>query len=228
MHPPKRDDVDVAYLYAYAGMNLLVDLACTGLFYLKSFFGGSLFEEEEYTPLLSDSEDGDGATISEEKQRDSLKAELEMVALKREHEIWKSRSPDRSGLFGGGGGGRGGVVEEVEEGQSGIEVHDSTRPRGMAHLFRSEKGSATCPDDEKEALIPSSSSTSSAEGTTYEGSASCHSTGGSGQKKNINMLAAFTHVLCDTLRTIAVFLAALVSTLTGLDGDKCDVRPVHL
>ena len=43
------------------------------------------------------------------------------------------------------------------------------------------------------------------------------------EKKNINMMSAFTHILGDTLRTVAVFLAALVSSLTGIDGDKCDV-----
>jgi Co/Zn/Cd efflux system component len=43
-----------------------------------------------------------------------------------------------------------------------------------------------------------------------------------GDKKNLNMMSAFTHVLGDTLRTISVFLAALVSTLTGIDGDICD------
>eukprot|EP01037_Dinobryon_pediforme_P022979 gene22979-24301_t len=49
------------------------------------------------------------------------------------------------------------------------------------------------------------------------------STTKSREKKNINMMSAFTHILGDTLRTVAVFLAALVSSLTGIDGDKCDV-----
>lgn len=42
-------------------------------------------------------------------------------------------------------------------------------------------------------------------------------------KKNINMMAAFSHILGDTLRTVAEFMAALVSTITGIDGDECDV-----
>ena len=41
-------------------------------------------------------------------------------------------------------------------------------------------------------------------------------------KKNLNMMSAFTHILGDTLRTIAMFLAALVSTISGVEGDICD------
>lgn len=45
---------------------------------------------------------------------------------------------------------------------------------------------------------------------------------GSSSKANLNMISAFTHILGDTLRTIAMFVAALVSTITGIDGDICD------
>ena len=46
-------------------------------------------------------------------------------------------------------------------------------------------------------------------------------------KRNINMMAAFSHILGDTLRTVAEFMAALVSTVTGIDGDECDVSHTH-
>ena len=42
------------------------------------------------------------------------------------------------------------------------------------------------------------------------------------KKKNLNMLSAFFHVGGDTLRTIAIFSAALVSTITGANPDLCD------
>jgi cation diffusion facilitator family transporter len=44
----------------------------------------------------------------------------------------------------------------------------------------------------------------------------------SSNKANLNMISAFTHILGDTLRTISMFVAALVSTLSGIDGDICD------
>ena len=47
-------------------------------------------------------------------------------------------------------------------------------------------------------------------------------------KRNINMMAAFSHILGDTLRTVAEFMAALVSTITGIDGDECDVSHLLL
>lgn len=50
--------------------------------------------------------------------------------------------------------------------------------------------------------------------------AAAHGQGGG--KKNLNMMSAFTHIIGDTLRTFAMFAAALVATLTGIDGDICD------
>eukprot|EP01036_Dinobryon_divergens_P025534 gene25534-34091_t len=42
------------------------------------------------------------------------------------------------------------------------------------------------------------------------------------QEKNLNMISAFTHVGGDTLRTCAVFIAAVVSDTTSVSGSVCD------
>jgi Co/Zn/Cd efflux system component len=42
------------------------------------------------------------------------------------------------------------------------------------------------------------------------------------QEKNLNMISAFTHVGGDTLRTCAVFIAAVVSDTTTAPGSVCD------
>lgn len=42
------------------------------------------------------------------------------------------------------------------------------------------------------------------------------------RKTNLNMISAFTHVGGDTLRTVSVFIAALVSTIGGFSGEICD------
>lgn len=42
------------------------------------------------------------------------------------------------------------------------------------------------------------------------------------QEKNLNMISAFTHVGGDTLRTCAVFIAAVVSDTTSASGSVCD------
>lgn len=39
---------------------------------------------------------------------------------------------------------------------------------------------------------------------------------------NINMFSAFTHIGCDTLRTLAIFLSAIVSSTTGTKSSLCD------
>eukprot|EP00607_Mallomonas_marina_P010207 CAMPEP_0182422336 /NCGR_PEP_ID=MMETSP1167-20130531/7988_1 /TAXON_ID=2988 /ORGANISM="Mallomonas Sp, Strain CCMP3275" /LENGTH=277 /DNA_ID=CAMNT_0024600303 /DNA_START=282 /DNA_END=1115 /DNA_ORIENTATION=+ len=41
-------------------------------------------------------------------------------------------------------------------------------------------------------------------------------------KRNLNMISAITHVGGDTLRTSSMFIAALVSTITGVAGDIVD------
>eukprot|EP01038_Epipyxis_sp_PR26KG_P004310 gene4310-6107_t len=41
-------------------------------------------------------------------------------------------------------------------------------------------------------------------------------------KKNLNMMSAFTHILGDTFRTVAVLSAALVSSIFSIKGDICD------
>jgi len=40
--------------------------------------------------------------------------------------------------------------------------------------------------------------------------------------KNLNMISAFTHVGGDTMRTIAVFIAAVVADTTSVAGSVCD------
>ena len=53
-----------------------------------------------------------------------------------------------------------------------------------------------------------------------------HSTDQAGErnpiKKNLNMISAFTHVWCDTLRTISVFVAAIVASTTTVSSTLCD------
>ena len=79
------------------------------------------------------------------------------------------------------------------------------------------------------ATIPSGSTQESVPATTSPGvkSPSIQSTISSRNKTyfshaNINMFAAFTHIGSDTLRTIAIFLAATVSTITGINSSLCD------
>lgn len=41
-------------------------------------------------------------------------------------------------------------------------------------------------------------------------------------KKNLNMISAFTHVGCDTMRTLSVFVAAIIASTTNVTGTLCD------
>ena len=42
------------------------------------------------------------------------------------------------------------------------------------------------------------------------------------EKANLNMISAFTHVTGDTFRTISIFVAAVVATVTDVPGNLCD------
>ncbi len=41
-------------------------------------------------------------------------------------------------------------------------------------------------------------------------------------KSNVNMMSAFTHVGGDTIRTLSVFIAAAIVSITGADSTLCD------
>jgi Co/Zn/Cd efflux system component len=41
-------------------------------------------------------------------------------------------------------------------------------------------------------------------------------------KRNLNMISAFTHVWCDTLRTLSVFVAAIIVSVLKLPSTLCD------
>jgi cation diffusion facilitator family transporter len=167
-HPPLIDDVNVKYLYAFAVVNLFVDLVCGFLFYLR---GEEIFLEAHDIPQLS---------------LDTS------VAFDSDDEFGFLDSGDSDDELG---------VGPHLGSHLSTSNHSKTEPESMGFLR------AYC-----------FSSSGSAESSGSKNAASA----GPGDKKNLNMMSAFTHVLGDTLRTISVFLAALVSTLTGIDGDICD------
>jgi Co/Zn/Cd efflux system component len=169
-HPPLIDDVNVTYLYAFAAVNLLVDLICGLLFYLR---GEEIFLEAHEIPTLS---------------LDTS------VAFDSDDEFGFLDSGDSDDELGVGGLHVGGHLSTSNH----AKVAESTSMGFLRAYCFSSSGSAE---------------SSGAKEVTAAGP---------GDKKNLNMMSAFTHVLGDTLRTISVFFAALVSTLTGIDGDICD------
>lgn len=160
-HPPVKDDVNVEYLFSYSVGNFVVDVICSGLFYIRR---NQIFQEEAAVPKISLN-----TTISFNPE-DDLDVD----------------------------------DEEKEFGVLGGESSRST-PSSSTHFDRHEDmaGSSSC-------------------WTTCTSCLSCGCCSSSSKHVNINMMSAFVHILGDTLRTIAIFLAAFVSTVTGIDGDICD------
>ena len=97
----------------------------------------------------------------------------------------------------------------------------SSRDKNYFHIVR------TSPDPDEANREPtryrSSDNLLVRDGNLTEQPEQSPSPSASRSKRNINMMAAFSHILGDTLRTVAEFMAALVSTITGIDGDECDV-----
>jgi Co/Zn/Cd efflux system component len=154
-HPPAKDDVNVDYLFSYSVGNFVVDIICSGLFYLRR---NQIFQEQETIPKISLN-----TSISFNPEDD-----LEV---------------------------------DEEEKEFGTLDGSSSRPTtSSTHLDRHEDCFSTC-----KSCFTCGCCTPSSSGHV-----------------NINMMSAFVHVLGDTLRTIAIFLAAFVSTITGIDGDICD------
>eukprot|EP01036_Dinobryon_divergens_P024019 gene24019-32426_t len=166
-HPPEKNDVNVEYLYAYAAANLLVDLICAGLFYLKSLRSGDLFLEDDYLVNVQRMEDEEGGRGDGETK---TAGGIELLSPMH-------NKPPPS-------------PEQTTPPSTSPDPHGVSRERSRN-------------DSSENLLVQTQQQTSRS-------------------KRNINMMAAFSHILGDTLRTVAEFMAALVSTITGIDGDECD------
>eukprot|EP01031_Cornospumella_fuschlensis_P033147 gene33147-40105_t len=159
-HPPRIDSVDVDFLYGYSMANLLVDILCGVLFYMRS---EDVFAEHEEVPRLSLD-----TSIDEDDDREF------------------------------------GYPDVEEEAGSGY-------PTLPAENKKVSENSSCC--SSYHTMSPNPMSDEQIHGR----SAPAHK-----HRTNVNMLTAFAHILGDTLRTVSMFVAAAVSSLTGVAGDICD------
>lgn len=158
--PPINDTVNVDYLYAFASVNLLVDIGCNLLFYMK---GEDAFQEEKVSiPQLS---------LNTSLAQD---ADDEFGKLDEDEFDWRI-TPSNTNKNGQNNG-----EQEARSICSCATCFYMCRFPTMTHVH------------------------------------------GANKKSNLNMLSAFTHILGDTFRTLSTFLAAMVSSISGIDGDICD------
>jgi Co/Zn/Cd efflux system component len=203
-HPPSTNAVDPSYLYGFALANLAVDALCGGLFVAR---GEAVFVEADAVPQLS---------------------------------LDTSTSIDDFDFSGGvfgylgspqGGGHRALRMEEEEdygelEEDDDIQFSDTHKLTGARGHCLSCSWCSCCWRCCRSVwdLLALYLCCVKPPASAYSHSLSRGhiDIARKPARKNLNMLAAFTHVLGDTLRTVAVLAAAVVSTVTGIDGDICD------
>jgi Co/Zn/Cd efflux system component len=243
-NPPAKDDVNTNYLYGYATVNLCVDLACGLLFSLR---GEDVFVEASQAPKLSLD-----TSISFDQVRRSCPAISHFLLPFVSHTLphllfgFNIYAVQEEGDFGhleddldgymaseggasstwnpfgaGAGAGNGGAYAAVRSGEGSGSAGQAGTQVGLNCCANALKlwaayFKATC-------CCCCTASSNTANGSTANGG---NSTGGgnadANNKKNLNMMSAFTHIMGDTLRTVSMLLAALVATITGIDGDICD------
>lgn len=222
-NPPPEDDVNINYLYGYAAANLAVDIICTGLFYLRA---DDVFVEVSALPALSLDTSICFDSDEEIAHHDS---DLDLTALE---DAPIERTKD-TGM---------GVGAPVSV--TGINCMKRTQLLLQSFLgdsiasccccencyFWGSKYKHTADDDSCDTDCRNSGNSNrgyNAAPTESEESQDHddhhhHHHHHHGPKKNLNMMSAFTHVIGDMMRTFAMFAAALISSLTGMEGDKCD------
>jgi Co/Zn/Cd efflux system component len=166
-NPPSKDTVNVDYLYSFAAVNLLVDLVCSGLFWLK---GDDAFHEDKVDiPKLSID-----TSIADDWEE-------EFGRLEEEEIVWTPNERRANQVIN----------------QTNQSCRQSCTQRCCSFFTFFIRGSQHHHKHEDNG---------------------CHIH----KKSNLNMLSAFSHILGDTFRTISTFVAAMVSSITGIDGDICD------
>lgn len=181
--PPKKDDVNVAYMYAYAAVNLIVDIVSAMLFTARA--DDVFLEARSVAQLSLDT----SVSFDEEEEFGHLDDDLDMITYRDDAFLTQHGAGGYGSSSNGGG----------EEGLCSEIMHNCC---SMFSTFFC----MTC-----NSRISSGTNDGTNSGNNYQS-----------PKKNLNMMSAFVHVMGDTLRTLAMFAAAIVSSTTGLDADVCD------
>lgn len=188
-NPPTNNSVDVSYLYSYSLANLVVDIICNFLFFLK---GEDAFVEETVEiPKLSLDTSID------------IDEEVEFGRLEDEELMWEDRRISSSSsrrLTNSGN------VDSSEGGGCFTIIYRFFR------FYCCGFCASVCHWSD---MTPHEHRHHHHHHHHHPGHSHLH-------KSNLNMLSAFSHVLGDTFRTLSTFIAAVVSTWTGIDGDICD------
>lgn len=191
-NPPDINDVDVAFLYGFASANFVVDIICTSMFYMR----------------------GDDAFLEKSTTVESIK-HIDRAFQLDEIDEFGMEAIDPPSHY---------IPSFQRGGVSSHEDIDNKRKKKIKNKIH-EKSKIS--KSIVSVLIPTFKSLDDTDSHTRDSSSDSDveefvDDGDVKVKKNLNMLSASTHVVGDTLRTISVIIAALTSSITGVDGDICD------
>lgn len=211
MHPPLKNDVYTNYLYGYSAVNLLVDAFCGYLFFSR---GDDVFIEDSEIPQLSldtsihfDEEDefghldDDFDLITRRVNSDSNGG----VCCSNFTNLWASffSMPTRRSTI------------------SECNVCCCITSQYFRCFSSSISHGNSSPDEATQGMymqVATNSHSKNNNCTTDSDTINSPTE----KPKNLNMMSAFIHIIGDTLRTVAMFFAAAVASITGIDGDICD------
>lgn len=169
------DDVPISYLYGFSIANLVIDVVCNILFFIRGtdvFYHQSLGIESHYSAIETEN-------IETTSNHNAIHSDLATSTLH-----------DRAKLS----------TFLENESQYDVNIPDE----GSAVL----DSSVNYVDQSYDSVAPLSSTLRLNPVTK--------------RRWNLNMWSAFAHVSGDTVRTLSVLIAAVVSTTTGFDSALCD------
>lgn len=193
-NPPPSNTVDTSYLYGFATVNLGVDLICGYLFHAS-------ISVEAPVPVPQLSLDTSIEEDLDDEDEFGVLEDLEPPG--RAAPLWTDdlRAATATGT----------MATSQRSSSSSMIAH------GLRHLCGWSLLHGPCCSS---SAGPPTGYYSEVDGEVSVHHHQHHHQGSS--SSNLNMMSAFIHIVGDTLRTVAIFLAALVSSVTRVDGDVCD------
>lgn len=210
-HGDDGEEVSVVFLYAFSCGNFAVDVFSSLMFYLRGTDGFKNYHHVVQVTHGPDSMDSSSHHPFDAEQG-GVGAHAGAAAAKHDHFVPPLRAhslDERTERF-------------IHDSETTLHAHQQEKQQKMNR----HSASATAVPVTAVSAAPAAAPATAHDGCSYQhGETPCRSVSMTTVRKirnNLNMMSAFTHVGSDTMRTLSVFVAAVIASTTGYSGNLCD------
>lgn len=210
-HGDDGDEVSVVFLYAFSCGNFAVDVFSSLMFYLR---GSDGFKNYHTVVHITHGPDSLGSSSHHplDPEQGGAASHAGAAAGQHDHYVPPLRAhslDERTERF-------------IHDSETTLHAHQQEKQQKMNR----HATNATVAPVAAVPAAPAAAKAGPGHGDSYQhGEAPSRSMSMTAVRKirnNLNMLSAFTHVGSDTMRTLSVFVAAVIASTTGYSGNLCD------